>query len=75
MNRSTGCADDDWIILVQAMSKDFSMTLLHLVGVLVLLDEKCIQYYIFWLENLKGSDHLEDLGLHGKIMLEWIYGK
>jgi hypothetical protein len=26
-------------------------------------------------ENLKGRDHLEDLGVDGKIMLEWIIGK
>jgi hypothetical protein len=25
-----------------------------------------------WLENLKGRDHSEDLGVDGKIMLEWI---
>jgi len=29
----------------------------------------------FWLENLKGRDHLEDLGEEGKIILEWILGK
>jgi hypothetical protein len=27
------------------------------------------------LENLKGRDHLEDLGVDGKIILEWILGK
>jgi hypothetical protein len=25
---------------------------------------------VFWLENLKGRDHLEDLGVDGKIMLK-----
>jgi len=30
---------------------------------------------IFWLENLKGRDQLEDLGIHGKVTLEWILGK
>jgi hypothetical protein len=30
---------------------------------------------IFWFENLKGRDHLEDLGMDGKIILEWILGK
>jgi hypothetical protein len=30
---------------------------------------------IFWLENLTGRDHLEDLGVDGKIILEWIVGK
>jgi hypothetical protein len=28
----------------------------------------------FWSENLKGSDYLEDVGIDGKIMLEWIFG-
>jgi hypothetical protein len=26
-------------------------------------------------ENLKGRDHLEDLGVDGRITLEWILGK
>jgi hypothetical protein len=26
---------------------------------------------IFWLENLNGRDHVEDLGVGGKIILEW----
>jgi hypothetical protein len=26
-------------------------------------------------EHLKGSDHSEDLGVDGKIILEWILGK
>jgi hypothetical protein len=26
----------------------------------------------FWLGNLKGRDHSEDLGIDGKIILEWI---
>jgi hypothetical protein len=29
----------------------------------------------FWLENLEGRDHSEDLGVGGKIILEWILGK
>jgi len=29
----------------------------------------------FWLENLKGRDHAEDLGRDGKISLEWILRK
>jgi hypothetical protein len=28
----------------------------------------------FWSENLKGRDYLEDLGIDGKIILEWILG-
>jgi hypothetical protein len=30
---------------------------------------------IFWLENLKGRDHSEDLGTDGKIIVECISGK
>jgi len=30
---------------------------------------------IFWFENLKGRDHLEDLDVDGKIILEWVLGK
>jgi hypothetical protein len=30
---------------------------------------------IFWLRNLKGKDHLEDLGRDEKIILEWILRK
>jgi hypothetical protein len=30
---------------------------------------------IFWVENVKGRDHLEDLSMDGKIILEWILGK
>jgi hypothetical protein len=29
----------------------------------------------FWLENLYGRDHLEELGVDGKIILEYILGK
>jgi hypothetical protein len=29
----------------------------------------------FCLENLKGRDHCEDLGIDGKMLLEWILGK
>jgi len=32
-------------------------------------------YMIFWLENLKGGGHLEDLVVDGKIILEWILRK
>jgi hypothetical protein len=27
---------------------------------------------VFWLQNLKGRDHLKDLGIDGKTILEWI---
>jgi hypothetical protein len=30
---------------------------------------------IFCLEKLKGRDHLEELGVDGKIILEWTLGK
>jgi hypothetical protein len=29
---------------------------------------------VFWLENL-NKNHLEDLGIDGKIILEWILAK
>jgi hypothetical protein len=29
----------------------------------------------FWPENLKGRYHAEELGVDGKIMLEWILRK
>jgi len=28
-----------------------------------------------WSENLKGTDHLEDLGIDGNLILEWIVEK
>jgi hypothetical protein len=30
---------------------------------------------MFWLENVKGGDNSEDLGVNGKIILDWILGK
>jgi hypothetical protein len=32
-------------------------------------------YTKFWLENLKGRDHSEDLGVDKMIILEWILEK
>jgi hypothetical protein len=32
-------------------------------------------HIVFWFINLKGRDHLEDLGVEGKIMSEWILEK
>jgi len=29
----------------------------------------------FWFGNLKGRDHLVDLDIDGRIILEWILGK
>jgi hypothetical protein len=34
--------------------------------------EKCVNILS---ENLKGRDHLKDVGIDGKIILEWILGK
>jgi hypothetical protein len=36
-------------------------------------DEKCVKK--FWSENLKGGDHAKDLGVDGRVILEWILGK
>jgi hypothetical protein len=36
-------------------------------------DEKCVKN--FGLESLKGRDHLEDLGIDGKIILKLILVK
>jgi hypothetical protein len=30
---------------------------------------------VLWLEDLKGKDHFGDLGVDGRIILEWILGK
>jgi hypothetical protein len=38
-----------------------------------LIDEKCIQN--FGQENMKGRDHSDDLGIGGRIILEWILQK
>jgi len=29
----------------------------------------------FWSENLKGRDHLEELGIDRKVILQWILRK
>jgi hypothetical protein len=30
---------------------------------------------VFWFESLKGRDHLEDVGIDGRIILQRILGK
>jgi hypothetical protein len=37
--------------------------------------ERFEMHTVFWLQNLKRGDHLEDLGIDGKIILEWIFRK
>jgi hypothetical protein len=29
----------------------------------------------FWSETLKGRDHVDDIGVNGRIILEWTLGK
>jgi hypothetical protein len=37
--------------------------------------ERCEMHTIFWWVNLKGRYYLEDLGIDGNIILEWILRK
>jgi hypothetical protein len=35
----------------------------------------CVLHTVFWLENLKGTDHSENPCIDGRIILKWILGK
>jgi hypothetical protein len=45
------------------------------IGGLVARTGEMRNAYKIWAGNLKGRDHLEVLGVDGKILLEWILGK
>jgi hypothetical protein len=32
-------------------------------------------HIILWLKNVRGRKHLENLGVDGRVILEWILGK
>jgi len=36
--------------------------------------ERCMQDFFFG-EQLRGKKHLEDVGVHARIILEWIFKK
>jgi hypothetical protein len=54
--------------------RDIKLRRMKLVGHGVRMGEMKNVYNI-WLENLKGRDHLKDLGKEGRIVLKWILGK
>jgi hypothetical protein len=35
----------------------------------------CSKHTKFWSENLKGRDHVEDVDIDRRIILQWILGK
>jgi hypothetical protein len=39
------------------------------------MHERGEMHIIFWSENPKGRECLEDLGVDGRVILEWILGK
>jgi hypothetical protein len=43
-----------------------------LVGHMAHMGEKRVSYWVWW-GNLRESDHLEDLGLSGKIILKRVF--
>jgi hypothetical protein len=53
-------------LLAKFLTAYFPSSLLHI---------SLLHGYLFWLENLKGRNRLEDLGIDGMIILEWILGK
>jgi hypothetical protein len=46
---------------------------MKLVGHVVSMED--VRDTVFWLEDLKGRNNLEDLGIDRKITLEWILDK
>jgi hypothetical protein len=47
---------------------------MRLVGHVARIGEM-INAYSLLMEHLKGRDHTEDLGVNGRIILDWILGK
>jgi hypothetical protein len=45
------------------------------VGHVVCMGEMRNIYTTFWLERLKGRDHLEDVSTDERIILKWFIGK
>jgi hypothetical protein len=45
------------------------------MGHVAYMGERGEMHAEFWSENLKGRDHSEDLGIDGKITVEWTLGK
>jgi len=39
------------------------------------MHERDHMHTLFWMDNMKGRDHSENLDVDGKIILEWIIGK
>jgi hypothetical protein len=78
--REIGWEGVNWIHLVQdwdqwqALVDTVTHVRLRWMGHLTHMGQMRIAYSIL-AEELKGRDHLEDLGIGGKIILEWILGK
>jgi hypothetical protein len=48
---------------------------MRLEGHVVLMDKMINIYITCWSQNLKGRFHWKDLGVYGRIILEWTLGK